>query len=167
MVHLWQPGIRHVRAPERGVTGMARGNGVQDGKVCHAPKHDGNMVPECVFDMECARLEHLDCAIGCGGAKTVHMWQPARRHVRAPKRGVWKEGMGCKTERYVHAPEHDGKMVAECVFAMECATLEDLDCATGWGGAQTVHMWQPGVRHVRAPERGVSGMERGNGVQMG
>jgi len=58
-------------------------------------------------------------------------------------------------------------MVAECVFAMECATLEDLDCATGWGGAQTVHMWQPGVRHVRAPERGVSGMERGNGVQMG
>jgi len=51
------------------------------------------------------------------------------------------------------------------VFDLECARLEDLDCAIGWGGAQTVHMWQPGVRQVRAPERGVSGMERGNGVQ--
>jgi len=110
MVHLWQPGIRHVRAPERGVTGMARGNGVQDGKVCHAPKHDGNMVTECVFDTECARLEHLDCAIGCGGAQTVHMWQPAswqKARSGTQNRGV-ERGNGVQDEKLCSSRWKDG-----------------------------------------------------------
>ena len=65
----------------------------------------------------------------------VRMWPLGIRHVRAPKRGVsgmerenkvldreaWREEMGCKTGRSVHAPEHDGKMVVEGVFDLECA----------------------------------------------
>jgi len=66
MVHMWRPGISHVRAPERGVSGTERGNGVQDGEVwnegmgCktgrfdHATKHDIQLVDECVVGMECA-----------------------------------------------------------------------------------------------------------------
>ena len=95
MVSMWQTGIRLVWAPERGVSGVDRENGVPHGEV-------------------------------------------------------WKEGMGCKTRRSVHAPKHDIRMVDECVVGMECAGLEDLDCAFGWGGVQMVHMWQPGIRHARA-----------------
>jgi len=52
MVHMWRPGMSHDRAPERGVSGTERGNGVQDGEVWnegmgyktgrsdHATKHD-------------------------------------------------------------------------------------------------------------------------------
>jgi len=94
----------------------------------------------------------------------VSMWQTGIRHVRAPKRRVsgmerengvqdrevWKKGMGCKTRRSIHAPKHNMRRLAECVVGMECAGLEDLDCAFGWGGVQMVHMWQPGIRHARA-----------------
>jgi len=132
MVRMRQTGITHVRAPERGVSGMERENGVQDGEVwkegmgcktrrfVQAPKHYTRMVAECVVGMECARLEDLDCAIGWGGVQMVRMWQPGTRH---PNEGcqVWKEGMGCKTRRYVYAHKHDGKMVAERVNDMECA----------------------------------------------
>jgi len=109
--------------------------GCKTERSVHAPEHNIKMVAECVVDMECARLQALDCAIGLVGAQMVHMWQLGIRHGWAPKRGVsgmereskvqdreaWREEMGCKMGRAVHAPEHDGKMVAEGVFDPECA----------------------------------------------
>jgi len=134
MVHMWRPGISHVRAPERGVVRYGKGEwgarrevwnegrGCETGRSDHATTHDIQLVDECVVGMECARLDDLDCAIGWGGMQMVRMWQPGTRHVQAPKRGAsgLERGNGCKTGRSVHAPKHDGTMVAERVFGMEC-----------------------------------------------